>query len=216
MRTRYANNIRGGGVFFPEGAAHRVLANGRHTLLRPRKPGIKIRLRKRTSETATWGTEKRIPLPGEHAGITCTYYATSQKPPKKNEIKREHLPCSIPAHALSKLPKRASQRTAPLFASYIVGTFCTFMPIAGTRALCTLGFLISHEKEKGSSAARLITRIRRQNERHFLERKKSLRSPTETAFARLKVGPLTQMHASYRFLSLAQLWSPWEGRRETG
>ncbi len=45
MRTRYANNIRGGGVFFPEGAAHRVLVNGRHTLLRPRKPGIKIRLR---------------------------------------------------------------------------------------------------------------------------------------------------------------------------
>ncbi len=33
----------------------------------------------------------------------------------------------------------------------------------------------------------------------FLERKKSLRSPTETAFAKLKVGPLTQMHASYRF-----------------
>ncbi len=142
--------------------------------------------------------------------------------PAKNRQRRTKSNGSIcralspPMHCQNFQSAPASVRRPFSLPTLYVGTFCTFMLIAGTRALCTLGFLISHEKEKGSSAARLITRIRRQNERHFLERKKSLRSPTETAFARLKVGPLTQMHASYRFLSLAQLWSPWEGRRETG
>ena len=147
------------------------------------------------------------------------HYATSQKPPKKNEIKREHLPCSIPAHALSKLPKRASQRAAPLFASYIVGTFCTFMPIAGTRALCTyVGlscFLIS-QRERLERRETDNKDLETGFGAFFFGEKEIIEISHRNCFCKIKSRALNTDARFLQVLSLAQLWSPWEGRRETG